>query len=150
MAYLTPEIGIVLFVFRNDASLRLVISVKSAPFLRSNFQNQREMRTTLGTDSELGSSDEPSVHWYVGIFDGLDGANSNVFSKIEIHSADRGLCIGDLLCNLGWHGEGLLDGGMQPPLVAMPVKYGASQHVTSREIAPKRADFDPGPARSGP
>src|SRR6266699_3155094 len=69
---------------------------------------------------------------------------------IQIDGADPCIRAGDLLCYLGWRGEGLFDGGMQPELLAMPDQLGASQRVSFGQVTPQCADFDPGPARSGP
>src|SRR5260370_9819232 len=135
MADLGPEGGIVLLVFRDDASLRSVTcnaSKRAVP----------QARYLSAAPNGAGGQD--------GAFDGLDGANGNVLIDIEIDGADFCLHVSYLLCNLRWRGECLLDGGVQPPLVAMPDQLGASQLQTGREIAAKGADFDPGPARSGP
>ncbi len=135
MAYLGPEGGIILLVFGDDASLR---SVACNPAKRT----LPKARYPSTAADEAGGED--------GAFDSLDGANGNVFSEIKIHSADLRLCVGDLLCYFGWRSEGLLDGGMQPPL-RTPTNQGRTLHLkVGREVAPKRANLDPGPARSGP
>ncbi len=132
---LTPEGGVVLFVFRHHASLRSVACNTSKRTLP-------KARYLCATADKTGGQD--------GAFDSLDGANGNMLIDIQIDGADPCIRAGDLLCYLGWRGEGLFDGGMQPELLAMPDQLGASQRVSFGQVTPQCADFDPGPARSGP
>ncbi len=135
MADLTPEVGIVLLVFGNDASLRSVACYPPKQFLP-------KARYRSATADKAGGDD--------GAFNSLDATHGEVLVEIEIDGADLCLGFGDLLYYFWWRGECLLDGGMQPPLVAMPDQLGTSQLKEGRDVAPKRADFDPGPAGAGP
>jgi len=92
-----PEVGIVLFIFSNDASLRSVACDPSKQFLP-------KARYRSATADKAGSED--------GAFNRLDAAHSNMFAQIEINGADLCLGVGDLLGYFGWRGEGLLDRGM--------------------------------------
>src|SRR5260370_12549006 len=96
MADLGPEGGIVLLVFRDDASLRSVTCNASKRALP-------KARYLSAAPNEAGGQD--------GAFDGLDGANGNVLIDIEIDGADFCLHVSYLLCNLRWRGECLLVGG---------------------------------------
>ena len=86
-----------------------------------------------------------------GAFNGLDGADGEMFAQIEIDGADPCVCIsGDLLCDFGWTAQRLFDGGVQPPLLPLANERRTSQLDLFRHVAPQRTDFDPGPAGSGP
>ena len=135
MAQLAPEVGIVLFVFGNDASLRAVACNASE-------QSLPKARYLSATANEAGSED--------GAFDRLDGTHGDVFTQVEIHSADLCFRVADLFYSFGWCAKGLLKGSVQPPLLAMPDKLGTAQLKTGRQIAGQGAHLDPAPARSRP
>ncbi len=132
---LAPEGGIVLLVFRQDASLATVDCNTSQLALP-------KARYLSATADEAGSED--------GAFDSLDGADGNLFTQIEINGADLRFRVSDLFYCFGWYGEGLFERGMQPPLLPMPDELGTSQLKPCWQIAGQGADFDPAPARSGP
>ncbi len=132
---LAPEGGIVLLVFRQDASLATVDCNTSELALP-------KARYLSATADEAGSED--------GAFDSLDGADGNLFTQIEINGADLRFRVSDLFYCFGWYGEGLFERGMQPPLLPMPDELGTSQLKPCWQIAGQGADFDPAPARSGP
>jgi hypothetical protein len=64
------------------------------------------------TANKLGGEDRT--------FNRLNGAYGDLFAEIEVYSTDFRLCVGrDLLLYFRGTAEWLLDGSMQPPLIAM-------------------------------
>src|SRR5215467_5014749 len=53
------------------------------------------------------------------------------------------------LC-LGWRGEGLFYGSVQPPLLPPTNQRGTAYHVPIGQITRERANFDPTPTCAGP
>src|SRR6266568_2608306 len=76
---LAPEVGIVLFILGNDASLRSVTCNPSEMFLP-------KARYLSASSDKMGGED--------GAFNGLDGADGEMFAQIEIDGADPCVCIG--------------------------------------------------------
>ena len=133
---LAPEVDIVLFILGNDASLGSVTCNPSEMFLP-------KARYLSASSDKMGGED--------GAFNGLDGADGEMFAQIEIDGADPCVCIGgDLLCDFGWTAERLFDGSVQPPLLPLANERRTSQLDLFRHVTPQRPDFDPGPAGSGP
>ena len=57
---------------------------------------------------------------YPSTLNRLDGAYGDLFAEIEVYCTDFRLCVGrDLLLYFRGTAEWLLDGSMQPPLIAM-------------------------------
>ena len=135
MADLAPEVGIVLLVRGHDACLAAVDCDSSKRTLP-------KARSLSAPANEAGSED--------GAFDGLDGADGKVLIDIQIHGADLRLWVSDLIGYVRWHGEGLFQRGMQPPLPAMLDQLGTAQLKPFGQIASQGAKLDPAPARSGP
>ena len=85
-----------------------------------------------------------------GAVTGLDTAHSEMLVEIEVHRAETGLGGGELLSALCGSLEGLLNGSMQPPAVALANQLWAPYRVPLGNIARKHTNFEPGPARAGP
>src|SRR5215469_4476970 len=51
---------------------------------------------------------------------------------------------------LGWRGEGLFYGSVQPPLLPPTNQRGTAYHVPIGQITRERANFDPTPTCAGP
>lgn len=131
----TPEVGIVLLSFGQNASLRSVACDPSE-------QPLPKARYLCAPANEAGSQD--------GAFDRLDGTHSDVLIDVHINGADLCIRARDVFCYCRWCSEGLLDGGMQPPLPGLPHEVGAPQRNALWQIAGQRVHLYPTPARSGP
>ena len=130
-----PEVGIVLFVLGNDASLRSVACNTSKQFLPT-----ARYRCAIPNEGSRKA----------GAVNGLDAAQSYVLIKIEIHRADTCSGGGELLDDFGGRLEGLFDRGMQPPAISLADELRTAHLEATREIATEHVYFEPGPARAGP
>ena len=133
---LAPEVGIVLFAFRDHASLASVACDPSELLLpKAGYPS--------APSDKRGGEDRT--------FNSLNGAHCEMFMQIEVYGTHLCLCLcGDVFLDVARASELLFKRRMQPPVIAAPNKGRTSHLDILREFPSSDANLDPTPTRPCP